>query len=79
VEDFHLNQFAFHTNLASLLDKKDVPLTEINNYVNGRGWHEDEDISSSLKIPHLDTEIVEMINASLSEEVMERCNYKILK
>ena len=79
VEDFHSNQLAFHTNLASLLDKKDVPLTEMNNYVNGRGWHEDKDISSSLKIPQLDTDLVEIINASLSEEVMERCHYKILK
>lgn len=79
VEDFHSNQLAFHTNLASLLDKKDVPLTEMNNYVNGRGRHEDKDISSSLKIPQLDGDLLEMINASLSEQTMERCNYKILK
>tara|TARA_B000000477_G_scaffold114330_1_gene110559 strand:- start:612 stop:1241 length:630 start_codon:yes stop_codon:yes gene_type:complete len=79
VEDFHSNQLAFHTNLASLLDKKDVPLTEMNNYVNGRGRHEDKDISSSLKIPQLDGDLLEMINASLSEQIMERCNYKILK
>ena len=79
VEDFHSNQLGFHTNLASLLDKKDVPLTEMNNYVNGRGWHEDKDISSSLNIPQLDSDLVEIINASLSQEIMERCNYEILK
>ena len=79
VEDFHSNQLAFHTNLASLLDKKDVPLTEMNNYVNGRGRHEDKDISSSLKIPQLDDDLLEIINGSLSEQIMERCNYKILK
>ena len=51
----------------------------MNNYVNGRGRHEDKDIASSLKIPQLDSDLVEIINASLSEEIMERCNYKILK
>ena len=52
VEDFHSNQLAFHTNLASLLDKKDVPLTEMNNYVNGRGRHEDKAVSyTHLTLP----------------------------
>ena len=79
IENFHSNQSALHSAIAKLLNKKDVTLIEMNNYVNGRGRHEDKDISSSLKIPQLDDDLLEMINASLSEQIMERCNYKILK
>tara|TARA_A100000164_G_scaffold296569_1_gene270672 strand:+ start:447 stop:1073 length:627 start_codon:yes stop_codon:yes gene_type:complete len=78
VENFHLNQLEFHTNLSSLLNKKDVPLIEMNNYVNGRGIHEQKDISASLKLPQLDKKQIEIINSFLSKEIMKKFQYKIL-
>ena len=79
VEDFHTNQSEFHASIASLLNKKDLPLIEMNDYVNGRGRHEQKDITSSLQVPTLDKELIERINSSLSEETMKKCKYKLLK
>ena len=79
VEDFHSNQSKFHASLGSLLNKKDLPLIEMNDYVNGRGRHKQKDITSSLQVPRLDRELIESINSSLSEETMKKCKYKLLK
>ena len=79
VEDFHINQSEFHASIANLLNKKDLPLIEMNDYVNGRGQHEQKDITSSLQVPTLDKELIERINSSLSEETMKKCKYKLLK
>ena len=51
------------------------PVIPMNEYVNGRGWHTDKDIQSALVIPSFEQNITELIHASLSEEVMEQCNY----
>jgi len=40
VEDFHADQNTFHKNLTDLLNSQDLPLIKMNDYVNGRGWHE---------------------------------------
>ena len=79
VEDFHNNQSKFHASIASLLNKKDLPVIEMNDYVNGRGRHEQKDITSSLRVPALDKELIESINSSLFEETMKKCKYKLLK
>jgi hypothetical protein len=47
----------------------------MNEYVNGRGRHIDKDIQSALVIPSFEQNITELIHASLSEEIMEQCNY----
>ena len=46
------------------------------DYVNGRGWHEEKEIESSLAIPNLDQNIIELINASLSPKILEQCDYQ---
>ena len=56
-----------------------MPLIKMNDYVNGRGIkNEQEDITSSLMIPKLDKNLVRIINSSLSEETMKKCNYELL-
>ena len=78
VEDFHDDQNKFHLNIAELLNRRGLPLIEMNDYVNGRGLHEQNDISSSLKVPRLDKELIEVINTSLSMETMKKYNYEPL-
>ena len=78
VEDFHANQNTFHKNLTDLLNSQDLPLIKMNDYVNGRGWHEKKDIASSLEVPELDKSVVKIINSFLSLETMKKCNYKLL-
>ena len=78
VEDFNSDQRKFHTNVAGILNRFDVPLIKMNDYVNGRGLHEQKDITSSLSIPKLDKKLVRIINSFLSEETMKKCNYKLL-
>ena len=78
VEDFHADQNTFHKNLADLLNSQDLPLIKMNDYVNGRGWHEKKDIASSLEVPELDKSVVKIINSFLSFETMKKCNYKLL-
>ena len=78
VEDFNADQRKFHTNLTDILNRSDMPLIKMNDYVNGRGRHEQEDITSSLMIPKLDKNLVRIINSSLSEETMKKCNYELL-
>ena len=78
VEDFHADQNTFHKNLADLLNSQDLPLIKMNDYVNGRGWHEKKDIASSLEVPELDKSVVKIINSFLSLETMKKCNYKPL-
>lgn len=78
VEDFHADQNTFHKNLADLLNSQDLPLIKMNDYVNGRGWHEKKDIASSLEVPELDKSVVKIINSFLSLETMKKCNYKLL-
>ena len=78
VEDFHADQNTFHKNLTDLLNSQDLPLIKMNDYVNGRGWHEKKDIASSLEVPELDKSVVKIINSFLSLETMKKCNYKLL-
>ena len=78
IEDFHADQQKFHTKIANLLNRHDEPLIKMNDYVNGRGRHYQKDITSSLQIPKLDKKVATIINSSLSEEMMKKCNYKIL-
>tara|TARA_B100000886_G_scaffold250084_1_gene176323 strand:+ start:314 stop:961 length:648 start_codon:yes stop_codon:yes gene_type:complete len=78
IEDFHADQQKFHTKIANLLNRHDAPLIKMNDYVNGRGWHDQKDITSSLQIPKLDKKVATIINSSLSEEMMKKCNYEIL-
>ena len=79
VEDFHNNQMKFHTKIANILQINNLPLIKMDDYVNGRGLHDQKDISESLNIPKLDQKILDIINASLAEEIMKKCKYKILK
>jgi hypothetical protein len=78
VENFHIDQNKFHQSISHLLSRQDLPLIEMNDYVNGRGRHEQKDITASLQVPELDKALVEIINSSLSEETMKKCNYKLL-
>jgi hypothetical protein len=78
IEDFHADQNTFHKNLTDLLNCQDFPLIKMNDYVNGRGWHEKKDIASSLEVPELDKSVVKIINSFLSLETMKKCNYKLL-
>ena len=78
IEDFHADQQKFHTKIANLLNRHDEPLIKMNDYVNGRGRHYQKDITSSLQIPKLDKKVATIINSSLSEEMMKKCNYEIL-
>ena len=74
VEDFHADQQQFHACIGDLLNRQDLPLVKMNDYVNGRGWHEQEDITSSLQVPELENSLIQMINSSLSTEIMKKCN-----
>tara|TARA_B100000579_G_scaffold69426_1_gene52443 strand:+ start:585 stop:1214 length:630 start_codon:yes stop_codon:yes gene_type:complete len=78
VEDFHSDQNKFHAKIADLLNIKDLPINKMNDYVNGRGLHENKDITSSLAVPKFDKRLIEIINGSLSREIMKKCNYKLL-
>ena len=78
IEDFHLDQKRFHSRMGDLLNKQNLPLIEMNDYVNGRGRHDEKDIASSLQVPEFDEKIVEIMNSSLSLEIMKKCNYKLL-
>ncbi len=78
VEDFHADQVRFHSKIADILNRHDMPFIKMNNYVNGRGRHEELDISTSLEIPKLDKKLIRIINSSLSEEIMKKCHYELL-
>ena len=78
VEDFYADQKKFHINIANILSRYDMPLIKMNDYVNGRGWHKKRDIASSLRIPKLDKQLIRIINSSLSEKIMKKCNYELL-
>ncbi len=78
VEDFNVDQGKFHANIADILNRYDMPLVKMNSYVNGRGRHEQKDITSSLRVPKYDEKLVRIINSSLSEETMKKCNYELL-
>ena len=58
VEDFHADQKKFHARMADALNKQDLPLVKMNDYVNGRGRHEQKDIASSLQIPLLELSLI---------------------
>jgi len=60
------------------LNRQDLPLIQMNDYVNGRGWHEQKDIASSLRVPALERGVIKTINSFLSIETMKKCNYKLL-
>ena len=75
VEEFHSSQEKIHADLKQVLGIDNSPFIPMNEYVNGRGRHTDKDIQSALAIPSFKKNITELIHASLSEEVMEQCNY----
>ena len=75
VEEFHSAQEKIHADLKKVLGIDNSPFIPMNEYVNGRGRHTDKDIQSALAIPSFKKNITELIHASLSEEVMEQCNY----
>ena len=75
VEEFHSSQEKIHADLRQVLSADNSPVIPMNEYVNGRGRHTDKDIQSALAIPSFEQNITELIHASLSEEVMEQCNY----
>ena len=75
VEEFHSSQEKIHADLKQVLGADNSPVIPMNEYVNGRGRHTDKDIQSALAIPSFKKNITELIHASLSEEVMEQCNY----
>ena len=76
VETFHRSQENIHAELQKIADKPNTPFIPMNEYVNGKGRHDNEDIKSSLAIPNIDTSTLELIRASLSDEVMKKCNYQ---
>ena len=78
VEDFHADQKKLHGHMADVLNRQDLPLIQMNDYVNGRGWHEQKDIASSLRVPALERGVIKIINSFLSIETMKKCNYKLL-
>jgi hypothetical protein len=78
VEDFHADQKKFHARMADILNRQDLPLIKMNDYVNGRGRHEQKDIASSLQVPVLEKNLITMINSFLSTETMKKCNYTLL-
>jgi hypothetical protein len=75
VEEFHSSQEKIHADLQQVLSKDNVSFIPMNEYVNGRGRHDNKDIESSLAIPSYAAHVTELIHAFLSEEVMEQCNY----
>ena len=76
VETFHRSQEKIHGELQKITDKPNTPFIPMNEYVNGKGRHDNEDIKSSLAIPNIDASTLELIRASLSDEVMKKCNYQ---
>jgi len=76
VEKFHCSQEKIYGDLQKILDKPNAQFTPMQDYVNGRGWHDDKDIETSLATPNLDQSIIELIHASLSDEIMDKCNYQ---
>ena len=78
VEDFHADQQKFHERMADVLKRQEVPLVKMNDYVNGRGRHEQKDIANSLQVPALERSLIKLINSFLSIETMKKCNYKLL-
>ena len=78
VEKFYNSQEKIHGNLQKILNKPNTPFIPMHDYVNGRGRHDDKDIESSLALPNLDQSIIEIIHASLSDEIMDKCNYQKL-
>ena len=75
VEEFHSSQEKIHADLQQVFGLDNLPVIPMNEYVNGRGRHTDKDIQSALAIPSFEKNITELIHASLSEEIMEQCNY----
>ena len=75
VETFHRSQENIHAELQKIVDKPNTPFIPMNQYVNGRGHHDNKDIKSALAIPNIDAGTIELIRASLSDEVMRKCNY----
>ena len=75
VETFHRSQENIHAELQKIADKPNTPFIPMNEYVNGRGRHDNKDIKSALAIPNIDASTTELIRASLSDEVMKKCNY----
>ena len=75
VETFHCSQENIHAELQKIADKPNTPFIPMNEYVNGRGRHDNKDIKSALAIPNIDASTTELIRASLSDEVMKKCNY----
>ena len=75
VEEFHSSHEKIHADLRQVLGADNSPVIPMNEYVNGRGRHTDKDIQSALAIPSFEKNITELIHASLSEEIMEQCNY----
>ena len=78
LEKFHDSQEKIHGDLQKILKKPNTQCTPMNDYVNGRGLHNDKDIESSLAPPDLDQSIIDLIHASLSDEIMDKCNYQKL-
>jgi len=76
VETFHRSQEKIHGELQKITNKPNTPFIPMNEYVNGKGRHDNEDIKSSLAIPNIDASTLELIRASLSDEVMKKCNYQ---
>jgi len=76
VEKFHAAQEIVHSDIQTILCQSEVPFIPMQDYVNGRGWHEEKEIESSLAIPNLDQNIIELINASLSPKILEQCDYQ---
>ena len=76
VEKFHAAQEVVHSEIQTILGQSDVPFIRIQDYVNGRGLHDQKDIEFSLAIPNLDQNTIELINASLSPEILKQCNYQ---
>ena len=75
VETFHRSQENIHAELQKIVDKPNTPFIPMNEYVNGRGHHDNKDIKSALAIPNIDARTTELIRASLSDEVMRKSNY----
>ena len=64
--------------MADVLKKQEAPLVKMNDYINGRGRHEQKDIAKSLQVPLLEKSLIKLINSFLSAETMKKCNYKLL-
>ncbi|MGY8772852.1 MAG: hypothetical protein ACKVID_05655, partial [Gammaproteobacteria bacterium] len=76
VEKFHAAQELVHSDIQKILGQSEVPFIPMQDYVNGRGRHDEKEIESSLAIPSLDQNTIELINASLSLKILEQCDYQ---